>query len=101
MLLLLPPKSPPVSKRAATSLVLSKPLPALSLSYPYKVVFRLQPEHILIELSKLSGFQVVRLPEGSCQLVSKFKNIPELRRLGRNAPREINRVSDPDSLMLR
>lgn len=46
-------KSPPVSKRAATSLVLSKPLPAFSLSYPYKVVFRFQPEHILFRTFKI------------------------------------------------
>ena len=58
VLLLLPQKSPPVSKRAATSLVLSKPLPAFSLLYPYKVVFRFQPEHILLELSKSSSFQI-------------------------------------------
>lgn len=87
-------KSPPVSKRAATSLVLSKPLPAFSLLYPYKVVFRFQPEHLSLELSKLSRFKV----DSYCCWVSIYVNEKFLSGLHgpfgrREAPgNELNRV---------
>lgn len=68
-------KSPPVSKRAATSLVLSKLLPAFSLLYPYKVVFRFQPEYILLELAKLNRFEIDWVIGGRYQFMGTGKYI--------------------------